>query len=154
MDVNETILITLLSAGSALFGAIAGELFKTVRVGIEHKKQRRDLLREKYEELAERVSDSHDWVESVFCAIDGEQLLTIGSARHGRRIETLANLYFIEIRDAATKYNDELGNLYNAQHKYLNHSISSATASSAIDAAREARLVLEKAVIEYSSKYT
>jgi hypothetical protein len=154
MDINDTILIGFLTAGSALFGAISGELLKTLRIGIEHKKQQSDLLREKYEELAERLSDSHEWIEAVIFADNNEKLKEIGSARHTRRIETLANLYFIEIRDAATKFKRELFNVYKLLLNNKNRDTLSPELESAFEAAWQAQKELENAVIEYSSKYT
>ena len=59
-DINK-ILIAVISASSAIAGAVISQLVSIFRDILDKKHKRHILLREKYEELANLVTNSQEW---------------------------------------------------------------------------------------------
>ena len=102
--------------------ALAGASIPAIFVFVDHWRERlsrkRAVLREKYEELASALNDTVEW----FYTLDGcrthEDILATHPSRAGRRIASLAMIYFPKIREDAYSYTDGLVEYYEWMANY------------------------------------
>lgn len=164
MPSQQAILVALIAASSAIAGALITQVVAIVRDVIEQRRKRHILLREKYEELALRVTTSHQWMVDQ---LKSRTIAELGSQPpfDARHVMVLSHLYFPELRDACqtyvnrcvefqimlidlnegrTEYDAGTQAAHRDQSKYL-------SVSKQLHIARDA---LDKAIITYAVKYT
>ena len=102
--------------------ALAGAAISGVLVFVDHWQERmqrkNQILRSKYEELAAALDDTVAW----FYLLDGckshEDILATHPSKAGRRISSLAMVYFPCIREEAFSYSDGLVAYYEWMANY------------------------------------
>lgn len=96
--------IALIAAGSALFGGLIPQVFGMIQLSREQKHKRNIHLRQKYEDLANHVTDSMEWVNQLGGALTLEGLSSDSVPIRARRALALASLYFPELRKYCIDY--------------------------------------------------
>ena len=102
METDTKILIALISASSAIAGAVFSQFFSIVRDVLDKRHQRRIFLRDKYEGLSNEITNSHDWFNRQLSAVSLEQLRV--PAFEARRAMVISYIYFPLLRNACQDY--------------------------------------------------
>lgn len=103
MDVDSKILITAISAGSAIAGAAITQIVGVFLAYLDRRHKKKVLLREKYEELALLINESNSWL-SVQMNAKSLSELRCGYPEKARKATVLAHIYFPKLRDACESY--------------------------------------------------
>ncbi len=103
MDDELKVTIALISAGSAIAGAVVSQIVVIFRDFLNKKHQRKILLREKYEELALLVTENQDWLNLQMKARSMDELGG-GHPNAARRAMVLAHIFFPKLRSVCEDY--------------------------------------------------
>ena len=97
---DDKLIVALVAASSAVGGVLITQAFNLIRELLVSKKERKALLREKYEILTSQVSES--FLHRVKISNQtGDDFFTDYLNRPLERIYSLANLYFPELLDSS-----------------------------------------------------
>lgn len=102
METDAKLLIALISAGSAIAGAVIAQFVSIFRDILDKRHKRDVLLREKYEELASMATSSQEWFGRQLNAMSLSELKT--SPIDARKAMVLSHIYFPLLRDACQVY--------------------------------------------------
>ena len=103
MDFDTKILIATISAGSAIAGAVISQIVSIFSDILDKKHQRNILLRTKYEELANLVTDSQEWVTQQLGS-DSLSLLKSEPPMQARKAMVISHIYFPLLQDSCQNY--------------------------------------------------
>ncbi len=93
MAIESKLLIATISASAAISGAVISQAFSIVRDVLDKKHQRKVLLRTKYEEFAELITQSQEWLSSLYRHKSIEEHSN-NPPHHARKALLLAYIYF------------------------------------------------------------
>lgn len=163
MDIDSKLMIAAISAGSAIAGALVTQLFTVLQHFLERKHRRLVLLREKYEQLASLVSDSHEWI--------GQQMKSKTLAdlqgsfpEQAKKAMVLAHIYFPKLHSPCESYVNACAVFQAAlvdNHEF-NAEINVGTQAvrknpehlrQVMSHIRDSRQRLDEAIVKYASKY-
>jgi hypothetical protein len=161
---DTTIIIGIVSATSALAGVALAQLSAIVQDHLKRKHEKRKLLREKYEELANYVTESHLWSTELLQATSLPQVSS-STPIQARKAATLANIYFPLLREPAWEYLNSCALLHVViieNFKFVPGVTAGAQAAhhdrqafdQAGDRMHRARQQLDDAITQYANKYT
>ena len=103
MDTDLKITIAVISASSAILGAVIAQLVSILRDILDKRHQRHKLLREKYEELARYITDSQNWFMEQIGAMSLRELKGKPPVA-ARNAMVLAHIYFPALRESCQDY--------------------------------------------------
>lgn len=104
MESEATLIIAIVSASSAIAGAVISQLVTILRDYLDKRHKRNIFLREKYEELANLVTASQGWFTGQIGAINMLELRT--PPVEARKAAVISHIYFPALRDACESYLD------------------------------------------------
>ena len=152
----------LIGPVSALAGVLLGLLFSARMAKSEREHQRKVLLRSKYEELAHALSESVSNIQTLINADTNRELFLRARPALAQKIDTLAQLYFPELRGFSTDYLDSIVALQcSLSENYDNRSNLSVgeqgAKSEAVKISQEkvmnSKYALDDAIEKYAHKY-
>ena len=114
MTCDSSIAVPIISAVSALAGVAISQIFVAIQAERERSYQRRILLREKYEELAQRLADALEDYLKLLTSNTNHELLTHSRPVHALRVSILARLYFAELKEPALDFLSSVVSFQNA----------------------------------------
>jgi len=161
---DTTVKIAVVSASAAILGVLVSQGSAMLQEFLNRKHQKKKLLREKYEQLADHVTESHLWVTGVLQAQSLSQA-TSNTPIHARKAATLAAIYFPLLLEDAQNYLNACAMFHVVileNHEFVSGVTAGAQAAhrnkQAFEAASEkvhyARQMLDDKIIEYANKYT
>ena len=146
--------------------ALAGAAIPAIFVFVDHWRERihrsREVLRAKYEELASAVDDTVVWFYALDACTSNQDIVATHPSKAGRRIASLAMVYFPKIREEALSYSNALIDYYQWRANLTEMSgvpLGLATANhpelqEKIDEVDAHRNALEAAITKYAPNYT
>ncbi len=102
METEAKFLIALISAGSAIAGAVIAQFVSIFRDVLDKRHKRDILLREKYEEMANLATSSQEWFASQLNAMSLSELKM--PPIDARKAMVLSHIYFPLLQDACQGY--------------------------------------------------
>ena len=96
-------MIAVISAGSAIAGAVISQLVSIFRDVLDKKHKRHILLREKYEELANLVTNSQNWFTAQLGAMSLRELKS-QPPLEARKAMVISHIYFPLLQEACQTY--------------------------------------------------
>jgi len=164
MDNELNITMALIAAGAAVFGSVASQVFLLIQGFLEKKHKKNILLREKYEDLSNHVTESMLWVSHVQGVQTLEQLNAHNVPTHARKALSLSSLYFPLLRGDCISYLNSLVNFHVVLISSYRHipGVSAATQAvahnkdeflSSLAKVQKSRQILDESIIKYASKY-
>lgn len=161
---DTSIIIAIVSASAALSGVALSQVSAIVQAYLNRKHEKRKLLREKYEELANHVTESHLWATEILHASSFSQVSS-HTPVHARKAATLANIYFPLLRESSWNYLNAsviLQLVVIDNHEFVPGATAGAQAvhknkaafNEAGDRMHKARQELDDKIVEYADKYT
>lgn len=106
-----TLQVAAISAGAAIAGAVISQVISLAQSSLDRKHQRRILLRERYEQLAEHISASVAWPEALSHCTSLAELSRSPQPTRARKALTIAAIYFPALQDACQDYINSCANL-------------------------------------------
>ncbi|HBT88116.1 hypothetical protein [Desulfobacter sp.] len=103
MELESKLLIATISASSAISGAVISQAFSIIRDILDKKHQRKVLLRTKYEEFAELITRSHEWLSALYRHKSIEEHSN-NPPNHARKALLLAYIYFPALIKQSEKF--------------------------------------------------
>ena len=100
----NTLQIALISSSSAIAGAVISQAISLLQGSLDKKHQRRILLRERYEQLADHISESTAWPSTLLACKSIEELTVVPHPTHARKALTLSSIYFPALQDVCQNY--------------------------------------------------
>ena len=164
MENDVKIMIAVISASSAIAGAVISQLVSIFRDILDKKHKRHILLREKYEELANLVTNSQEWFTSQLGAASLKELKS-RPPLEARRAMVLSHIYFPLLQSACQAYVNASAlfqvTLIN-NHEFV-EGVDAGTQAAhknraafekAADNLQKKRQELDELIIKYACKYT
>ena len=142
--VNEKIIVGLVASFSAVGGVIVTQAFTTLRVWLVSKREEKVVVREKYEELLNKVNESvvHR-MQVANCINDDFYSNSINISLE--KVNALALLYFPELVEPTKSYRDAYRDYYlMLAEKYIPDEILSAGMQAAKEQNESFDLVIDK----------
>ena len=102
MEADTKLMIALISAGSAITGAVISQFVSIFRDILDKRHKRNILLREKYEEMANLVTNSQEWFTEQLNAMRLSELKA--PPAEARKAMVLSHIYFPLLQDACQDY--------------------------------------------------
>ena len=163
MEAESKVLIAVISAGSAILGAVISQIVTIVRDWLDKKHQRNILLRTKYEELASLITSSQEWVGDLLAS---ESLADLRSKQpvSARKALILSYIYFPKLRKGCEDYITaclKFQNVLIDNHEFKEgidcgtqaaHKNEDAVSKSSSEL-RETRQDLDELIIKHSNEY-
>jgi len=109
METETKVMIAVISAGSAIAGAIFSQVVSIVRDVLDKKHKRHILLREKYEELAHLITNSEEWFNNIMSAKSLLELRVIMPIE-SRTAMVLSHIYFPLLQESCQNYANACAN--------------------------------------------
>jgi len=103
MENDLKMMIAVISAGSAIAGAVISQLVSIFRDILDKKHKRHILLREKYEELANLITNSQEWFTAQLGAMSLSELKSQPPLQ-ARKAMVIAHIYFPLLQEACQIY--------------------------------------------------
>lgn len=128
---NPTVLGAALAAAAALSGVFVSQLVAIFAAWIQHRRQHRVLLRDKYECVSILLAQSVQWFQTIQAARSLEELQIHAYPTHAREMYGICLVYFPELREAGASY---LNSLVLFQHTLVDSFDSSIKASAGAQA--------------------
>ena len=164
MDNELKITIALIAAGAAVFGSVVSQVFLLIQGFLEKKHKKNILLREKYECLANHVTESMLWLSHIQGIQTLEQLTAHSVPTDARKSLSLASLYFPLLREDCISYLNSLVNFHVVLISSYRHipGVSAGAQAvahnkdeflSALSRVQKSRQILDESIIEYARKY-
>jgi len=163
MDIDSKILIAAISAGSAIAGAAITQIVSIFLSHLDRKHKKKNLLREKYEELALLVHESNSWINEQMGARSLDDLKS-EFPENARKATVLAHIYFPKLRQTCEKYvnacaqfqivlvnNHQFHPDYDCGTQATNANLEALAA--AVEYVRSCRQEIEDKIIKYSRSY-
>jgi len=157
------ILPVVVGGGLALVGAMLGTILTFVNSHLERRQRRGEVLRQKYEELADLVDETIGWFPTLDLCDTMQSLVTAHPPKAVRSLASLAMVYFPELVKPAKDYSNAVVTYY----QWMANSVSLDGANSLgelacripeyqvlLNATEECRRDLEEAIENHASKYT
>ncbi|WP_022949538.1 hypothetical protein [Methylohalobius crimeensis] len=101
---NQEILIAIIAASAAVFGAVVSQITAFAISAWDKKHQKKVLLRQKYEEMMFYFSASLGWVPIVNGCKTLHEISSCSQSPDPRKVLSLCLLYFPDLSDAANAY--------------------------------------------------
>jgi hypothetical protein len=124
--------IAIISASSAITGAIISQTTAFLIAHLERKRQRNILLRQKYEEMMNHIQDSLLFYNDVGACKTLDQLLACTHSQAGNRAMGLALLYFPSFVAILEAYLMSLVQYYNVVVSSFNPNIPATAGAQAL----------------------
>ena len=157
-------MVALIAASSAIAGATISQFVSILRDWLNKRHQRKILLREKYEELANLITHSQEWVTFQLGA---QSLAELNSRppQEARKATVLSHIYFPLLQDACQNYvnaSAAFQSMLIENHQFAPGQTAGAQAvrqnenafMQAINNVQQCRDELDKQIIKYAKQYT
>ena len=164
MEEETKIMVALIAASSAIAGATISQFVSILRDWLNKRHQRKILLRKKYEELANLITQSQEWVTFQLGA---QSMLELNSRppQEARKAMVLSHIYFPLLQEACQNYVDASAafqSMLADNHRFAPGRTAGAQAvrqneeafMQAINNLRQCRNELDKQIIRYAKQYT
>lgn len=89
----DTLQIALISSGSAIAGAVISQVIALMKSSLDKRHQRRILLRERYERLADHITRSQEWPNTLLACGSHAELSRVPHPIHARKALTLPSIH-------------------------------------------------------------
>ncbi|NKI17416.1 hypothetical protein HCU74_08300 [Spongiibacter sp. KMU-166] len=96
--------VAVISASAAIAGAVISQVIALAQASLDRKHRRRILLRERYEQLADHITDSQEWPNTLLTCASHDELSRVPHPMHARKALTLSSIYFPELQGACQRY--------------------------------------------------
>lgn len=163
MDFESKVVIAVISASSAIAGAIISQVVTLFRDFLNKKQVRNVLLRDKYEELANLITSSQEWIASQLTAKTLTELRN-SPPLDARKAMIISHIYFPLLRKSCEQYINSCARFQTVlidNHKFIegidcgtqavqNNSEAVEQASKQLQISRHD---LEDLIIKYATKY-
>jgi len=130
---NPTVLVAIVAAASTLAGVFVAQLVALFAAWVQHRRQHKILLRDKYEQVAVLFAQSIQWFQTVQASESIKELQLHAYPNHARQMYSLCLVYFPKLLDPAADY---MNSLVMLQHCLLNNFDSSVPATAGAQAHR------------------
>lgn len=107
----NTLQIALISSSSAIAGAVISQAISLLQGSLDKKHQRRILLRERYEQLADHISESQSWPDTLIKCSSLSELSHAPLPIHARKALTISSIYFPALQMTCQNYVNSCANL-------------------------------------------
>lgn len=104
MDTQTQILIALIAAGSAIFGALVTQLVTILQTHFDRRHKKNIFVRERYEQLANHVTNSMSWPVRAQNVKTLDELNSLTVPTDARQALTISSLYFSQLRQPCIDY--------------------------------------------------
>lgn len=164
MESDIKIMIAVISASSAIAGAVIAQLVSIFRDILNKKHQRHILLREKYEELANLVTASQGWFTNQLGAMSLKELQG-QPPLDARKAMVLSHIYFPLLQEACQDYVNACANFQVTlidNHEFVEGKDAGTQAAhknrtefqKSASYLHQCRQRLDEQIINYARKYT
>ena len=161
---DNTVVTAIIAATAALSGVALSQASGMLKEHLNRAHQKKRLFREKYEQLADYISDGQVWLSDLLQSESLSQA-SLRTPIHARKAATLAAIYFPLLLEDAYNYLNTCSNLQPVileNHQFVAGVTAGAQAihknrqavEIASDTFQRARQSLDEKIIKYADRYT